>query len=204
MSYSPGVSSDWMLELGWLKPYKYTFGFGPGRELHVLGNSQMWSSWYFMLFCSNGGIVCTKLCDNSTCSRNLGFHDMGNQYNMSSINALRIRKGSPVSLKNGIAKKLDMYGNPSSSMVERGYSLAKYAWNATPVLVSVVCWLRVHQAHREVLVLHWQKFGFMVNPLQFLSQMGVYAGGGWIMDVAQEALAGNGLGPVSGALKRMS
>ncbi|GMN33131.1 hypothetical protein TIFTF001_041840 [Ficus carica] len=29
---------------------------------------------------------------------------------MSSINALRIRKGSPVSLKNGIAKKLDMMG----------------------------------------------------------------------------------------------
>lgn len=73
--------------------------------------------------------ICTTFHDDSTSSLNLGFHDMRVPINVSRINALGIREGGPASLRNGIDRTLGIFWNLSSSIVEKGYFLAKYAWN---------------------------------------------------------------------------
>lgn len=151
--------------------------------------------------CSSASVVDSfgpALWDHPTNSQNLGFCDINVQNNASISNTIGIRKGSAASLRSGIDRTLDLGWNPPNSMV-KGRTFLHTAPGMLPQSLSQfpADSAFIERAARFS-CFNGGNFSDIVNPFVIPESMGLYSGGGGMMQEPGDVVPGCGLKSVSG------
>ncbi|GLU04861.1 hypothetical protein SLE2022_219900 [Rubroshorea leprosula] len=142
----------------------------------------------------------TNLWEHRSSSQNLGFCDANvNVPNgVLTSNTMAIGKGGPASLRSDIDRPFDMGWNPPSSMLKGGIFLPGASGMLPQSLSQFPADSGFIERAARFSSFNGGNFSDMMNPFGIPESMGLYSGGGGMMQGPQEVFMGGGLKPVFG------